>query len=209
MHVHEEIELKWAVDPAGHAALAHRLAALLGAPKHLAQHNRFFDTPGRDLRKARMNLRLRLENGRVLMTCKQRAQETAAGLSHHHEWEEWVDTSLFERAPDAAWRAALPLPPAIAAVLGDRPLEALGGFANDRQEFHHRRGGVEELLCLDRTTFILPGGGQRHDHELEIETTDAPGTATAWRAHLAEWNIPWHPQPATKFARFVTLSSGG
>jgi uncharacterized protein YjbK len=203
MHVHDEIELKWAVDAAGYAALASRLGNLLEAPRHLSQDNRFFDTPDRRLRQARMNLRLRRENGRVLMTCKQKAQETAAGLSHHHEWEEWVDTGLFEAAPDAAWRAALPLPEGIRGVLGDAPLEALGGFSNHRLEYRHRRDGVEELLCLDRTTF-----GRRLDHELEIETTDPFGTHEAWKVQLAAWGIPWHPQPLTKFARFLAHQQG-
>ena len=207
MHVHDEIELKWAVDAPGYAALAAHLGNLLGAPRHLAQDNRFFDTPDLRLRQVRMNLRLRRENGRVLMTCKQRAQETAAGLSHHHEWEAWVATDLFEASPTAAWRDALPLPEGIRAVLGDHPLVALGGFSNQRQEFHHRRSGVDELLCLDRTTFLLPRGGQRHDHELEIETTDPTGTAATWRQHLATWGVAWHPQPTTKFARFVTLAT--
>ncbi len=203
MHVHDEIELKWAVDAAGHAALAKHLGNLLGAPKHLDQANCFFDTPDRRLRQARMNLRLRHENGRVLMTCKRRAQETAAGLSHHHEWEDWVDGALWDATPDAAWLRALPLPEPILTVLGDQPVEALGGFSNHRLEYHHQRAGIAELLCLDCTTF-----GARFDHELEIETTDAPGTAAFWRAQLADWKIAWHPQSLTKFARFLRLVGG-
>ena len=197
MHVHEEIELKWAVDAAGHAALGRHLAQALGSPRILAQENRFFDTKDRRLRHARMNLRFRHENGRLLLTCKRKTQDTAAGLAHHQEWEEWIDPALWE-APPERWQATLPLPDAVRAAIAGQPLEALGGFRNHRREFRHRRGPVDELLCLDETAFA-----HHTDHELEIETADPGGTLAHWRAALATWGIPWRPQPLTKFARYL------
>ena len=92
--------------------------------------------------------------------------------------------------------ATLPLPAHVVDALADAPLIAIGGFANQRDEFDHG----DELLCLDRTDFSL-----RIDHELEIETADPTTTAATWSRHLEQWNIAYAPQPLTKFARLLAL----
>jgi uncharacterized protein YjbK len=196
MDAHQEIELKWALDADGHRRLDGLLAAELGPPQRLEQRNRFYDSPDRRLRAAGLNLRLREENGRLLLTCKRRVAE-GDGLHHHEEWERWLETP-----PDEPPRAAdLPLPEAWRVALAGSRLEAVGGFANLRHEFH----AAGELLCLDRTDFM----GRRTDHELEIETTDASASAARWRARLAAWGVPWRPQPLTKFARMLELLRAG
>lgn len=215
---HQEIELKWALTAHAHDQLLPRLVHDLGPATVLQQENRFFDTADRRLRAARMNLRLRRENHRLLLTCKHKAGSAGPtlinGLSEHREWECELDQSLAWPAaadqsaaadqastPPAAWSLALPLPQPVREALGGQPLEALGGFANCRHEFQLERAGFSELLCVDRTDF-----GGRTDYELEIETTDPAATSAYWQARLAAWNIPWENQALTKFARFLALT---
>ncbi len=195
----EEIELKWALSAAGHARLAVELPACLGAGRRLTQENRFYDSADRRLRAARMNLRLRHENGRILMTVKHKRADGGlqAGLARHDEWEAW----LAGEAPVQPSAANLPLPAPARMALGDAPLEALGGFANLRLEFSTERAGIHELLCLDRTDY-----GSQIDYELEIETAEPPATAAYWSAMLATWGVTWQPQALTKFARYLALS---
>ena len=202
MAEHLEIELKWAVNVTGYTALAPALKSLLGEPHHLRQDNRFFDTKDRRLRKAALNLRLRRENDRLLMTCKGRGGIGAAGEHRHTEWEEWLDPNLWQHIEAGTLSAdQLPLPEPIRHALGDGHILPLGGFANQRLEFHQREAPTA-LLCLDRTEYV----GARIDYELEIETTDPHANAIRWRDQLQQWNIEFAPQPLTKFARFLTLA---
>jgi uncharacterized protein YjbK len=204
MAEHLEIELKWALDLAGHAILTRELERVLGAPRVLEQDNRFFDTPDRRLRRAALNLRLRRENDRLLMTCKGRGGIGAAGEHRHTEWEEWLDPSRWAAVERGILSADdLPLPEPVRQALSGGRLEALGGFANRRLEFHQHHEPVA-LLCLDRTDFL----GKRIDHELEIETAAPQVIADLWRRHLDNWGVHFTSQPITKFARFLTLSGG-
>lgn len=201
MAEHLEIELKWALDANGHAALGQALTRHLGPPRELAQDNRFFDSSDLRLRRAALNLRLRRENDRLLMTCKGRGGIGSAGEHRHTEWEEWLDPGTWDAVVAGRLSSAdLPLPAPVRVALGDAPLVALGGFANHRLEFHHQ-SYAGTLLCLDRTDFLRG----RVDYELEIETNAAEEQAAVWRRHLGEWGIPFQPQPLTKFARFLSL----
>ncbi len=182
-----EIELKWRLDPDGHAALQRRIAGLLGEPRVLAQSNRFFDSADGRLRAARRSVRLRRENDRVILTCKARGSVDGVGTHRHDEWE--------RELPAAAWTAVpSDLPEAWSAVLAGAPLRELGGFDNRRLEWHDSG----HLLCLDRTDF----GGQV-DHELEIETPQPQAAHARWSALLAGWGIAWAPQPLTKLHRYL------
>lgn len=202
MAEHLEIELKWSVNVAGYTALAPALKSLLGEPHQLRQDNRFFDTKDRHLRKAALNLRLRRENDRLLMTCKGRGGIGTAGEHRHIEWEEWLNPNLWQQIEAGTLSAhQLPLPEPIRHALGDGHILPLGGFANQRLEFHQRETPAA-LLCLDRTEYL----GARIDYELEIETTDPHANAIRWGDQLKKWNIEFSPQPLTKFARFIMLA---
>jgi len=196
---HTEIELKWALDAANHAALALHLENELGEGELLEQENRFLDSTDRRLRRQGLNIRLRREGGRVLMTCKRRVL-SSDGASHHEEWEEWSDdgdlVKLGESLP-AGLETRLNLPEPHRAALAGAALEDLGGFANQRLEFH----SGDDLLCLDRTDFSV-----RVDYELEIETTDPARASAEWGRRLRDWGVGWSPQPVTKFARFLDLA---
>lgn len=202
MAEHLEIELKWALNAAGHAVLARELEHLLGPPQILHQDNRFFDTADRRLRRALLNLRLRRENQALVMTCKGRGGIGSAGEHRHTEWEERLDPTWWPAiAAGHIDPARLPLPDQVRAALGDGVLQALGGFTNERLEFHHQ-DAPSALLCLDRTDFL----GRRTDHELEIETSAPTRHADHWQQQLRTWGVIPTPQHLTKFARFLALS---
>lgn len=197
MHAHQEVELKWALDRDGYRRLGECLQREAGPPVRLQQCNRFYDSTDRRLRAAGLNLRLREENGRLLLTCKRRVAQ-GSGLHHHEEWESPLDPLLLSDPPALA---TLPLPTAWRSALGDAPLELVGGFSNTRDEF--RIGS--DLLCLDRSEFP----GSRIDYELEIETMDPAVSGKRWAEVLQAWKIPWTPQPLTKFARLLATSQHG
>ena len=186
-----EIELKFALSPDAHVALGRRLGQEWGPGSLLRQANRFFDSRDHRLRAQRVNLRLRTENDRLVVTAKRKVAATV-DFQHHDEWE--VVLPAWDGDP-----ATLPRPDWIAAALGDAQLVDLGGFANLRQEWH--RDG--EVVCLDRTDFAT-----RIDHELEVEVADAASALPRWQARLADWGIAHAPQPVTKFARWLNLQGG-
>lgn len=187
--MHTETELKWALEAADHARLCEHLAALLGPPALLEQDNRFFDSADGRLRRAGLSVRLRRENGRVVLTCKGRGRMSDDGSGTHRR-EEWE-----RELPPAAWDAIpADLPAAWAAALGGGALVCLGGFRNLRRAW---RDGVHEL-CLDDTDF-----GDAHEYELEIETAEPEAAHRRWAAQLAAWGIGWRPQPHTKLRRWL------
>jgi uncharacterized protein YjbK len=188
-----ELELKWALDADGHAALARRLPELLGQGHELRQDNRFCDCADGRLRAKRMSIRLRRENDRLVLTCKSRGAVSGDGLHSHDEFECELPAAWWAQA-DVPQDLDLPLPDAWREVLAGAPLISLGGFANLRLEFHDG----PHLLCLDRTDF-----GGRVDHELEIETPDPSSALPRWRTQLASWGVAWAPQPLTKLHRFL------
>jgi len=199
MAAHTEIELKWALDASGHAQLAERLAQELGPARSLAQENRFFDSADLRLRRAGLNIRLRREDERVLLTCKRRlpAQD---GAHCHEEWERDLAPGIWDSLAHPDLAARLELPVHIVSALDGAALRALGGFANRRFEFRH----AAELLCLDCTDFRA-----RVDHELEIETAEPARSARYWGGRLQAWGVAYRDEPVSKFARFLALQAPG
>jgi len=186
---HDEIELKWLLTPAGHQHCQPQLTALLGQPRVLEQENQFFDTPDRRLQAARVNLRLRCENGSWIVTCKARVQ-AGDGLHHHHEWEH----ELGAVSDPLSVALAHDLPAVVRDALAGQIPVCLGGFLNARLVWDE---GTEEI-CLDATHF-----SQRVDHELEVETTDPTDCRQRWTERFTRWNVAAKPAELTKFARFL------
>jgi uncharacterized protein YjbK len=123
----------------------------------------------------------------------------AADAHQHLEWEEWLDPEIWSRVVTGKISSTdLPLPPSIITALADQPIEAIGGFCNQRMCFDYRQEPIA-LLCLDRTDF----DSDHIDYELEIECNQPQACAQHWGQQLADWRIPYAPQPLTKFARFL------
>jgi uncharacterized protein YjbK len=224
MDRHVEVEVKYQLTAPAHADLARHLRELLGEPRRLEQENRFFDTADLRLRRQGLNLRLRREGGRVLLTCKAARRGSTPSLHQHDEWEAWIDPVWFDHLglpsaglPSAGLPPLPPLPPRWLAALDECRVHLHGGFANTRLEFSPRpeappasasagsaseparQPAGQELLCLDHSVFP----GRHEDYELEIETSAPEVTIPAWEARLNAWRIAWCPQSRSKFTRFL------
>ncbi len=192
--------MKWQLDAGAYAHLRRLLSARLGPATRLDQRNRFFDTPDRRLQSGLANIRVRNENGRVLLTCKRLLTAACDGLHRYDECEQRLNPLVWRALlAGADPRSCLPLPAAIVRLVGEAPLHMIGGFGNLRL-LHH--DGPDEL-CLDRTD--LPG--DRRDYELELETGRPAASVPVWRERLASWAIVCQPQAHTKFQRFLACQA--
>ncbi|PXX98276.1 CYTH domain-containing protein [Halomonas sp. LBP4] len=196
-----EIELKLALGPQGPEALRRhpRLAGL--APRLATLGNTYFDTPEGALATARMALRLRRADGRLLQTLKTRGQG-GGGLSRRGEWEWEVPGPGLDLAGLAA------LPPM--AGHGDALLARLvPRFATDfrRETWRLELGEARielaldlgEIRAADRTVAI-------RELELELEAGE-PEALWDLAEALAE-SVPLRPADTSKAARGGALLAG-
>ena len=137
----QEIELKLALGPNGPTMLRRhpQLAGLDSVAQRLG--NTYFDTPQGDLEAARMALRLRRIDGRVLQTLKTRG-EGGGGLSTRGEWEWEVS------GPGLDLEGLAELPPA---ALGRHVLERLAprfttDFHRETRMIDHDGARIEVAL---------------------------------------------------------------
>lgn len=202
--------------PSEEALVALREALGGSAAAPVLQVNHFFDTPARDLGRARIGLRLREERGLATLALKGPSQAAHGALATRAEEE-------LALAPDAArdllagtrcplaWLcasalASAPLVMRAAAAAGGTPTHRLGSFENERQRvgpvrFPPGADGTPLVFELDRTRF--PGGLVERELELELP----PGLATdgierALAALFARLGLPMESAPS-KAARFL------
>lgn len=169
----------------------------LGPRIQLAQTNQYYDTPDWALRRARRSLRLRNENGRLLVTIKGGGQ-VLDGVHQRDEQEEVVAS-----ADPASWPAAIR--EVIEPLLGQQQLRPFLRIDNQRQAWPvlHGRTLIGEL-ALDTGTIVV---GERSEplHELEWEfkggvREDFDAVGTIIRDHL-----PVVPSDVTKLQRGMAL----
>jgi hypothetical protein len=176
-HLEREFKLR-IPDEAARAALIARLGGASAPPAQ--QVNHFFDTRTRALRRARLGLRLREEEGRFTLALKGPPREDHPSLAARSEEELELDAGTArallsgERAVLEAlgWRrsSAGPLVRQALRLAGKEPLLRVGAFENERLRigplaFPPGSTGPALVFELDRTTF--PGG--RVERELEVE----------------------------------------
>ena len=195
---HQELEFKWAISKEDAANAGRLLGQRWGSGTIYHQHNRFFDSPENILREQRMSVRLRRENERVVLTCKQRKGISSA-LHHQQEEEIWVNMAMWNACCDASSidAMALPLPPRIRQLLGTGELRNLGGFFNLRQQWIIDN----EVICLDHSHF----SEHYDDHEIEIEIAESANASAReayWRKTFGQMGITLMPQPHSKLHRF-------
>ncbi len=196
-----EIELKLALGPEGPAALrGHPLLDGL-VPRLATLGNTYFDTPEGALETARMALRLRRADGRLLQTLKTRGQG-GGGLSRRGEWEWEVPGPGLDLAGLAA------LPPM--AGHGDALLARLvPRFATDfrreawRLEFGEAR--IEVALDLGE---IRAAGRTVAIRELELELEAGEPEALWDLAEALAESVPLRPADTSKAARGGALLAG-
>ncbi|MGM0912944.1 MAG: CYTH domain-containing protein [Pseudomonadota bacterium] len=196
----QEIELKLALGPEGPDALRHHPLLADIAPGVAFLGNTYFDTPAGELEMARMALRLRRLDGRLLQTVKTRG-EGGGGLSQRGEWEWQVP------GPGLDLAGLTELPPA---ALGRDVLERLEArfttdFRRETWQLEHRGARIE--LALDEGE-ITAGDGRVAIRELELELK-AGETATLWSlAEALAARVALRPSDTSKAARGGALLSG-
>ncbi|MDR9440265.1 MAG: CYTH domain-containing protein [Halomonas sp.] len=198
----DEIELKLALGAEAPEALRRhpRLAGLTPAVMRLG--NTYYDTPEGDLEQARMALRLRRADDRLLQTLKTRGQG-GGGFSTRGEWEWEVAGPGLDLAGLATLPPMTERDPALLERLVPR-------FATDfvRETWWLEAEGVTVELALDLGE-IRAGGQVVAIRELELELkTGEPATLWSLADELAD-SIPLRPSDTSKAARGGALLGGG
>jgi inorganic triphosphatase YgiF len=195
-----EIELKLALGQEGPAALRRHplLAGLACEVQHLG--NTYFDTLQGDLEGARMALRLRRLNGRVLQTVKTRGAG-GGGLSRRGEWEWEVS------GPGLDLAGLTGLPPA---ELGQDVLSRLAprfttDFRRETRRIDHAGARIE--VALDEGE-IAAAGRRVAIRELELELKEGEPEALWSLAEALAGTVPLRPADTSKAARGGALLAG-
>ena len=199
-----EIELKLALgdpDTGGPEALRRhpRLAGVTPTLSHLG--NTYFDTPEGDLEGARMALRLRRADGRLLQTLKTRGQG-GGGLSTRGEWEWEVPGPGL----DLEGLAALPpLAEQEASLLERLTPRFATDFARETWWLEHEGATIELALDLGE---IRAGERVVAIRELELELkAGAPEALWSLAEALAD-TVALRPSDTSKAARGGALLDG-
>ena len=169
----------------------------LGERALLEQTNWYFDTAGRALGQTRRTLRLREENGALIVTLK--GGGSAVDGVHRREELEVATTS---RNP-ADWAAAIW--DEIRGAVGTAPLAVLFRSENQRQAWSVLRDAeIIGELALD-TGRVVVGERAAPIHELEWELKHgSPADFTAIAALLSA-QLPLTPSDISKFQRGLRL----
>ncbi|MDN3521450.1 CYTH domain-containing protein [Halomonas ramblicola] len=195
-----EIELKLALGATGPEALRRHPLLAGVSPRVASLGNTYYDTPRGELETARMALRLRRLDGRLLQTVKTRGAG-GGGLSRRGEWEWEVPGPGLDLAGLAG------LPPA---ELGPGVLERLEArFTTDfrRETWALRHDGARIELALDEGE-ILAGGRRVPIRELELEL-EAGEPAALWSlAEALAESVALRPSDSSKAARGGALLDG-
>lgn len=196
-----EIELKLALadGAASQVPGAAPLAGVRGRRQRFVAA--YVDTPGGELSKHGLGLRLRRAGSRWRVTLKA-AGATAAGLSDRPEWEfpaagPVIDLSRFAGTPLAEIPEAASLHERLAPVLVtefDRTAWLVEPAAGIR---------LEVALDVGR---IRAGGRESRIEEVEIELLEGPPAALFDLAETLAATVAMRPEPASKLARGLELA---
>ncbi len=128
--------------------------------------NQYFDTPVRDLARAKVALRLRRDGDQFIQTLKSRGQ-SVAGLSERNEWDWYLDKARLDlkKLADDCWPASL-------AELDKKTLKPIftTDFVREKAEIAWGRGKakvvIEAALDLGK---VVAGKQAEEICELELE----------------------------------------
>ncbi|QXI28286.1 CYTH domain-containing protein [Pseudomonas vanderleydeniana] len=146
--------------------------------------NQYFDTPERDLAKAKVALRLRRDGDEVIQTLKTRGQ-SVAGLSERNEYDWHLDKAKLDvkKLDGECWPAQL-------AELDKKTLKPIftTDFVRERAEIAWGRGKAKVVIeaALD-LGFVIAGKQKEEICELELELREGePEALLELAAELAE-----------------------
>ncbi len=191
-----EKELKLRITDA--ANLKYLLEALPRPIRIESQVNHYFDTPGRDLRKHGVMVRLRESTAGNQLTLKRKAK-IVSGYLTAEECEESTTLRARDLGPEGTLEV-FRMTPGIARILsgeyGLTEIKRLGLIRNERRVIPMKEGFTVEL---DET--IFPGG--RIDHEIEVETENPGAALEVLERILDGCGIPFDFETQTKYTRFI------
>ncbi|WP_137818971.1 inorganic triphosphatase [Pseudomonas sp. 2FG] len=164
--------------------------------------NQYFDTPERDLAKAKIALRIRRDGEAFIQTLKTRGQ-SVAGLSERHEYD-WALSKAkldLKKLNDECWPAAL-------AELDKKQLQAIftTDFIRERAEIAWGRGKskvvIEAALDLGK---VIAAGQEEDLCELELELRQGEPQALLELAAELAAELPLMPCDISKAERGYRL----
>ncbi len=164
--------------------------------------NQYYDTPERDLSRAKVALRLRRDGEQYIQTLKSRGH-SVAGLSERNEWDWYLDKPELDlqKLDDNCWPVAL-------ADLDKQQLKPIFStdFVRERAEIAWGRGKakvvVEAALDLGK---VLAGEREEDICELELELRQGePAALLELAAELAA-ELPLTPCDISKAERGYRL----
>ncbi|MFP3342176.1 CYTH domain-containing protein [Halomonas sp. SIMBA_159] len=195
-----EIELKLALSPAQLGALL-RHPVLVDAPQEKQTlTNTYFDTPDGHLATAKVAVRLRRLDGRVLQTVKT-AGHGGGGLSSRQEWEWQVP----EHTLDATTLANLP---PFQAGLANTLSQLLPTLSTDftRRSWQLQWEGSHIELVLDEGEIVC-GEARAPICEVELELKAGDPQALWSLAGALARSVPLRPSDSSKAARGNSLGN--
>lgn len=168
--------------------------------------NQYYDTPARDLARAKVALRIRRDGDAFIQTLKSRGQ-SVAGLSERNEFDWYLDRAELDpsKLDDSCWPAAL-------AELDKSLLQPLFStdFVRQRADIAWGRGKakvvIEAALDLGK---VIAGEGEEEICELELELRQGePAALLELAAELAA-DLALMPCDISKAERGYRLFDAG
>ncbi|ACO76740.1 Adenylate cyclase domain-containing protein [Azotobacter vinelandii CA] len=164
--------------------------------------NQYYDTPARDLARARVALRLRRDGGQCIQTLKSRGQ-SVAGLSERNEWDWYLEAPVLDPAllDDQCWPAEL-------AGLDKGTLLPIFStdFVREKADLVWQRDGrrvaVEAALDLGK---VVAGPREEEICELELELREGEPAALLELALALAADLPLMPCDISKAERGYRL----
>lgn len=196
-----EVELKLALGDGADRALSDHPALAGVTPTGHRLANVYFDTPGRDLERERIALRLRSDGERFVQTVKT-AGQGRGGLYARGEWE----TAVEKEALDPTWLSSLGLAPL------DQPAVLAKLAPVYRTDFYRTCWQIEREahhieLALDAGEIVV-GERQVPIFELELELKRGDQAALWTLADALAERCALRPANASKAARAASLRDG-
>jgi inorganic triphosphatase YgiF len=168
--------------------------------------NQYYDTPARDLARAKVALRLRRDGEQFIQTLKSRGQ-SVAGLSERNEWDWYLQQPTLDLGllGDDCWPAEL-------AGLDKSGLQPIftTDFVRERAEIAWGRGKAKVVIevALDLGK-VLAGDSEEEICELELELRQGePAALLELAAELAA-ELPLMPCDISKAERGYRLFDAG
>lgn len=164
--------------------------------------NQYFDTPTRELARARVALRMRRDGEQYIQTLKTRGQ-SVAGLSERNEWDWYLEKNKLDlkKLDDQCWPAAL-------ADLDKKQLAPIFStdFTRQRAEIAWGRGKakvvIEAALDLGK---VIAGKQEEEICELELELRQGDPAALLELALELAADLPLMPCDISKAERGYRL----